>query len=113
MRGSSSAEPSSTQPSPEVLRLTYQELHTTFRTAFDLWIKGTTVLFAVIGAGFGYLLQPPHLAEPHARLLSLVIFLTVPGWYISDAAAFRRYKSLTTDILAAAAAPRHRNLFKR
>ncbi|HEX6188641.1 MAG TPA: hypothetical protein VFZ40_11215 [Pyrinomonadaceae bacterium] len=91
------------EPSIDALKVRYQELHTHFRTAFDLYLKGSTMLLAILGVTIGYLLQA-RLSAGYARVICIFVLLIIGLYYVCNILALRLYKSLVSSIEAASQA---------
>lgn len=86
-------------PTIEVLSLRYSELHTHFREATNFFLKGSTMMLAIIGASLGYLFTVP-LGHAYSRILSATVLVIILFWYICAVWGLQLYKQLVSDIAA-------------
>jgi hypothetical protein len=88
-------------PRLEALSLRYTELHTHFREAINIFLKGSVMMLAVIGASLGYLFTV-QLGYMYSRIVCATVLIIILFWYICACWGLRLYKQLTSDISAAA-----------
>lgn len=88
-------------PTIEALSRRYGELHTHFLEATNIFLKGSTMMLAVIGASLGYLFTVP-LDHAYSRILCATVLVIILFWYICTSWGLRLYKQLISDIGATA-----------
>jgi len=84
-------------PKVEALSLKYSELHAHFREATNIFLKGSAMMLAVIGASLGYLFTV-QLGHTYSRILCTTVLIIILFWYICAWWGLRIYKQLTSDI---------------
>ena len=91
---------SDAEPTFDALKVKYQELHITFRTAVDLYLKGSALALAFLGVSLGFLLQARLGNELHVRLLIACDIIVGLLWYSCSFGALQFYKSIIANIRA-------------
>lgn len=89
--------PQERRPDVTSLQKRYEILHTQLRETTNVYLKGSSMMLAIVGVSLGYLVKV-ELVPAHAQVLSSTVVLISVFWYVCSVAALRLSLSIRSAI---------------